>query len=98
MHMPRKDSRFTLIVTVTKIERLQEISDEDAKAEGIELPPTMSALDHGAYRHCFMTLWNTLHGKGSADFTPWDANPDVVAIRFVPRLSNIDALPKAEAA
>jgi len=37
IHMPRRASRLTLTVTATRIERLQEISDEDAIAEG--LPP-----------------------------------------------------------
>lgn len=36
IHMPRWASRLTLLVTATKIERLQEISEEDARAEGCE--------------------------------------------------------------
>lgn len=39
IHMPRWASRLTLIVTATKIERLQDISDEDADAEGCEVSP-----------------------------------------------------------
>lgn len=36
IHMPRRVSRLTLVVTATKIERVQAISETDAKAEGVE--------------------------------------------------------------
>ena len=98
IYMPRWASRLTLVVTATKIERLCEITEVDAEAEGVELPKHMSSLDRGAYRHCFHVLWCTLHGKGPADPAPWVANPDVVALTFTVHKQNIDTLPSAAAA
>ena len=58
MHMPRMDSRLTLIVTATKIERVQEISNEDAEAEGVKCG------EH------FKILWCDLYGYDSWDANP----------------------------
>lgn len=99
IHMPRWASRLTLIVTATNIERLQDISGEDARAEGI---PTHVA-EH-TFRKCyrddaervakrveyFSALWATLHGVGS-----WDANPEVVALTFTVHKTNIDQMERA---
>lgn len=95
IHMPRHLSRLTLIVTATKIERLQEISEEDAVVEGAELKETARRhlIWHASYRAAFAALWNSLHGLAS-----WDANPEVVALTFTVHKQNIDALPKEIAA
>jgi len=91
IHMPRRFSRLTLLVTATKMERLQEISEEDAIAEGVLLPKTMSPLDAGVHRQCFIWLWNELHGKGPADYTAWQNNSEIVALTFTVERRNIDA-------
>jgi hypothetical protein len=92
IHMPRPVSRLTLIVEAVKVERLQAISEADAKAEGVLLGPTESALDSDAYRGSFGMLWRSLHGKGPADFTPWNENPEVVAVTFRVERQNIDRI------
>ena len=95
IHMPRWASRLTLIVTATKIERLQEISEEDAKFEGAVLDP-LAERKFGypqTYYAAFADLWETIHGSNT-----WDANPEVVALTFTVHKINIDALPKAEVA
>jgi hypothetical protein len=80
IHMPRWASRLTLTVTATKIERLQAITHDDALAEGVGIfPHSMSAQKR------FAELWASLHGPQS-----WDANPEVVAIRFAVEQRNID--------
>ncbi|HYM30789.1 MAG TPA: hypothetical protein VEU47_05795 [Candidatus Cybelea sp.] len=91
IHMPRWVSRLTLIVTAAKVERLQAISDEEAKAEGAELLDEVTgrvSLDdrRGSYRDGFRAIWESLHGSGA-----WEANPEVVAISFDIVKANIDA-------
>lgn len=105
MFMPRALSRLTLVVTATKIERVQEITAEDAKAEGIKLLgklgkknayhwDTAFATDlrecHESARSAFRLLWNTIHGVGS-----WNANPECVCLTFTVHKTNIDALEDA---
>ena len=94
MHMPRWASRITLIVEGVKIERVQDISEEDAIAEGIERGSaffkdysgdgsTTMMFPSGS----FMTLWKSINGAGS-----WDANPFIVAYTFRRIMGNIDNL------
>lgn len=84
IHMPRWASRITLEVTAVKVERLQDISEEDAEAEGVFAHVAehsinkvyRSARGETAVRY-FSALWEKLHGPGA-----WEANPVVVAISF----------------
>ena len=87
IHMPRWASRITLEVTAVKIERLQDISEDDAKAEGIHLWPAPRefgtsrrfAADYNNgpygndYRHAFSLLWERINGPGSLEANPWVA-------------------------
>jgi hypothetical protein len=92
IHMPRWASRITLIVEDVRVQRLQDISEEDAMAEGVDayLPGHGCATEVEAralraegypyspsYRDGFGVLWTTIHGPGA-----WDANPWVAAITF----------------
>lgn len=73
--MFRKDSRTTLEIVSVRVERLREISEEDAIAEGVPVPVTCDTA-HTA-RNGFRDLWETINGAGS-----WDANPFVWVVEF----------------
>jgi len=76
IHMPRWASRLTLEVTGVRIERVQEISEEDAWAEGVSAHPP-SAVDGRVYRRPFNVLWDAIHGDGA-----WERNDWAWAIEF----------------
>lgn len=98
LHMPRWASRITLEVTEVRVQRLQDISEEDAQAEGV------CGFDSGCCRPCNGAGRNhtwpsgcpTCHGTGHAhvaayealwdsingDRAPWSANPWVWAVSF----------------
>ena len=91
IHMPRWASRITLEVTGVRAERLREISEEDAKAEGAESasdPRDRVVYDSGgnasycpvsSYVFGFEYLWDSLN---AARGYGWDANPWVWVIEF----------------
>jgi len=87
IHMPRWASRITLEVTDVRVQRLQEISEADAVAEGVEW---IREHDRDA-SDAFSRLWDSLN----AERAPWASNPWVVAISFKPHLCNIDQMEKA---
>jgi hypothetical protein len=72
IHMPRWASRITLEITAVRIERLQEITREDAIAEGFADSANYSACNH------FVKQWSEINGKRH----PWVSNPWVWAISF----------------
>jgi hypothetical protein len=72
IHMPRWASRMTLLVTDVRVERLQDISETDAKAEGADGMPAW-----GSHRNGFHAIWLDINGHDS-----WQANPWVVAVSF----------------
>jgi hypothetical protein len=88
IHMPRWASRLTLIVTDVRVQRLHEISEDDARAEGAIPNPTSGIDVGGLYRSAFCTLWCNVHRSEDA----WIENPWVAAITFTVRHCNIDAL------
>lgn len=94
IHMPRWASRLTLNVTDVRVERLQDISAVDARAEGHPTRPEISndpEVHDDAARDWFMDLWDSLN----AERAPWASNPWVVAYSFIPHLTNIDQMEKA---
>ena len=80
IHMPRWASRITLEITGMRVERLNDISAEDAKAEGLEdrdwMGPSEITLPcgktvHGQSVECFKALWESINGPGSWALNPW---------------------------
>lgn len=89
LHMPRWACRTVLEITEIRVQRLQDISEEDAKAEGIEYHNGL-AVGHSGYRHvqaheyvyatateAFKVLWESINGAES-----WKLNPWVWALTF----------------
>lgn len=80
IHMPHWASRITLEITNIRVERLQDISEEDAKAEGcesiLENAGTIQAR-RGTVRRAFSILWDSIHGQ-----SVWNLNPWVWVIEF----------------
>ncbi|BEM92730.1 hypothetical protein SME53J_21690 [Serratia marcescens] len=74
IHMPRWASRITLEITAVRVERLNDISEEDAKAEGA---PTELCIIGEKHYMGFRTLWKSIYGEES-----WRANPWVWVIEF----------------
>lgn len=73
--LPAWASRITLEVTGVRVERLQDISEADAQAEGCG-----STVDYEVgftYVHEYAELWKSINGPGS-----WDANPWVWVVEF----------------
>lgn len=98
IHIPRWASRLTLELTGVRVERLNDISEEDAKSEGI-----FEAGNLGFYmydskgtpgKHCcdsarstYACLWESINGPASLQ-----ANPFVWVLEFRVHQQNIDAL------
>jgi hypothetical protein len=81
MFMPRWASRIILEITGVRVERLQDISETDAKAEGA--PLELGILERtilgtkAKYRSGYCRVWESINGPGS-----WDANPWVWVVEF----------------
>lgn len=72
IHMPRWASRITLEITDVRAQRLQDISEADAKAEGVSMPDgTPTPPDFWSYHQECRHLWEQIHGGGSWEKNPW---------------------------
>lgn len=74
IHMPRWACRTLLHITAVRLERLHDISEADAQAEGITAEQAEAC---GGYVPAFAALWERVHN------TFWDAeNPWVWVVEF----------------
>lgn len=79
MHMPHEAARTLLKITGIKWERVQDISEEDAKSEGVDAA-TLEAVPRGAVwskRQDFAQIWNIIHGADA-----WERNDWVIVPSF----------------
>lgn len=88
IHLKKKDSRINLLIKSIRVERLQDISQDDARKEGVycsESPIGPCYLDYQSNqcnamttpKHSFKSLWTKINGSGS-----WKSNPWVWVIEF----------------
>jgi hypothetical protein len=95
MHMPRWASRLTLRVTNVRVERVKQISEADAKAEGVS--STLKRYPDGGHmgvsaRDNFHSLWDSINAPRGFG---WDANPWVCCIEFSVHRGNVADLIKS---
>lgn len=88
IHMPKEAARIWLKVTDVRVERLQDIDEDGANAEGaidnrgfIHSPNNEYDSIHTAREH-FAEIWNSTIKKSDLDRYGWDANPYVWVISF----------------
>ncbi len=85
IHMPRWASRILLEITDVRVERVQDISEADAQAEGIEYSERFEGYCIGMAEHyhshdprlSYASLWESINGPDS-----WAANPWVWVVEF----------------
>lgn len=99
MHMPRWASRLTLTVTDVRVQRLQDISESDAVAEGCfkgkasgRVFESEASMHLGGEQWCnarewYADLWDRLNADRGFE---WDADPWIVAVSFTVQRRNID--------
>jgi len=95
IHMPRWACRIILEITAVRVERVQQIGEDDALAEGVRIPVRINqqtgerrilrdvlspALDHPSPVICaFGSLWDSINAKRGYG---WDINPWVWVVEF----------------
>jgi hypothetical protein len=77
IHMPRWASRILLEITDLRVERLHDMSEEDAKAEGASPATYKITPPEAVYRVGFGDIWRSIYGEEN-----WLSNPWVWVIEF----------------
>lgn len=83
IYIPRWASRINLEITDVRVERVQDISEEDAQSEGVEFEENSPSYE---YSGLFAHLWNSINQKRGYG---WDKNPWVWVIEFK-RIENVE--------
>lgn len=83
IHMPRAASRLTLRITDVRVQRLQDISEADAHAEGCAAAIVGNRF--AGYATSYAKLWESINGPGS-----WTENPWCWAVSFEVIKQNVD--------
>lgn len=88
IHMPKEAARIWLKVTDVRVERLQDVTEDGAKAEGaidnrgfIHSPENEYDRIYTAREH-FIKIWNSTIKKSDLDRYGWSVNPYVFVIEF----------------
>lgn len=74
IHMPRRLSRIILEITGVRAEWLQDISEDDAKAEGCDGDCPVGSIPaylKGPHSYHYAQLWDQINGFGAWDLNPW---------------------------
>jgi hypothetical protein len=80
IHMPRAACRILLEITDVRVERLQDISRADIRAEGLLCPPELASDDVSPnYRDWYPAAWRELWESTGGD---WETNPWVWVVEF----------------
>lgn len=80
IHMNRWACRILLEITAVRVERLQDISRADIRAEGLQCPPELASDDVSPnYRDWYPAAWRELWESTAGN---WDANPWVWVVEF----------------
>ncbi|EEY0340794.1 hypothetical protein DVK55_004400 [Escherichia coli] len=77
IHMPRWASRILLEITDVRVERLHDMSEADAKAEGATPATYKITPPEAVYRVGFGDIWRSIYGQDN-----WLSNPLVWVIEF----------------
>jgi hypothetical protein len=89
--MPKEAARMWLRVTDVRVERLQEMKNEDFEKEGIEnyckkckalFSECDTCLNDGSMEEDFIETWDSTIKKSDLDRYGWEANPYVFVIEF----------------
>jgi hypothetical protein len=81
IHMPRSFSRAVLKLTnKPRLERVQDITEIDARAEGVAKGERCDAQCREPFRHGFIDIWHKLHTKPGER---WQDNPEIVRLQFM---------------
>lgn len=104
IHMPTWGSRSTAEITDVRVQRLHDMSEGDAAAEGVDLwvaeslgngcpvDRVVTEATHGSQVQAFAHLWDTINGTDAFNANPW-----VVALTFKTHHCNVDELLKQRA-